>query len=113
MIVPGLAIVIGLVVLGVAVWTNARFRDHGRLPMQWWWTGEVTWSAPRLIAVAFVPTLAIGLLSVFVVLSIELKPRAGQEHLVLPILATMGATLVTVQLLHIWLIARTLRRNDR
>jgi len=107
----GVAVIFTLVLCTLAYRANARFRDEDRLPMQWWLTGEVTWSAPRPLALAFIPALAIVVLAVFVVLSLTTKPRAGQEMLVFPSLIGLGATFIAVQLLHFWLIARSLRRD--
>ena len=88
---------------------NARFRVEDRLPMQWWINGDVTWWAPRFVALAFIPALAIP---VFASL-IFLPPRPGQEGLVFPALIGIGATFIGIQILHVWLIAKTLGRNVR
>lgn len=45
-----------LVLLSFAA--NRRLAGHSRLPMQWSWRGEVTWTAPRPLALAFTPILA-------------------------------------------------------
>lgn len=88
---------------------NARFRSAARLPMQWGLTGKVTWSAPRPIALAFMPILAVALLGFVSVMAMTVSPRPGQEHLVLPVSLMMGGALVVAQLFHFWLIDRTLR----
>lgn len=111
MVMLGIAVVFGLALCLLAYKANARFRSETRLPMQWGLTGEVTWSAPRRLALAFMPALGIGVLAFFVIISATLKPRAGQEDAVLPTLIGLGVILIAVQLLHFWLIARTLRRN--
>ena len=109
----GLALLF-LPVLGwFALRANARFVDQDRLPMQWWFTGEVTWSAPRPLALLFIPMLAVVVLGMQVVLALTMAPRPGQENLVLPILMGTGAVFVAIQLLHIRLIDWTLRRDDR
>ena len=108
--VLGVAVIFGLILCALAYQANARFRNENRLPMQWWLTGEVTWSAPRYLALAFIPALAIGALSIFVVISFTLKPRVGQEAIVLPSLIGLGLTFIAIQLAHFWLIAKTLRR---
>jgi hypothetical protein len=92
----------------LARWANARFRHEDRLPMQWWLNGDVTWSAPRPLALAFIPALA---LPVFASVAL-LPPRPGQESIVLPVLVATGATFVAIQLLHVWLIEKTIRRNS-
>lgn len=52
-----------LVVCALACRADVRFRSEDRLPMQWWITGEVTWSAPRRLALAFMPALAMSYLA--------------------------------------------------
>ena len=81
------------------------------MPMQWSLSGTVNWSAPRILALSFVPALAICFLTFFVVLALNVRPRAGQESMVLPMLIIIGATFVAANLFHLWLIEKTLRRN--
>jgi hypothetical protein len=100
-----------IILTALAYRANTRFRNESRLPMQWGITGAVNWSAPRSVALAFIPILAIGILGCEVFMAMNVSPRAGQEELVFPVLAGTGATLVAIQLLHFWLIGRTLRRN--
>lgn len=111
MTILGIAICFALMLGGLALLANSRFRDQDRLPMQWWVTGEVTWSAPRVVALAFVPALAIGILMISVALVFDLRPRPGQEGAVLPAFVALGALFVGTQLLHLWLIKKTLGRN--
>lgn len=111
MVVLGVAILFALILTGLALGANARFRSERHLPMQWWMTGEVTWSAPRVVALAFIPTLAIVTLAACVVLMLNVPPRVGQEALVVPSLIAVGAIFVGCQLLHLWLIDKTLRRK--
>ncbi|MES2451209.1 MAG: hypothetical protein V4610_11645 [Pseudomonadota bacterium] len=111
MVILGVAVVFGIVFAGLAFRANARFRDEKRLPMQWWLTGEVTWSAPRVFALAFIPALAICVFAACVALNLNVPSRAGQEGMVLPTLIGMGALFVACQFLHLWLIDKTLRRN--
>lgn len=111
MVLLGVAGLFGIVLAGIALRANARFRGEERLPMQWWLTGEVTWSAPRVVALAFIPALAICVLAAHVVLALNVPARPGQEGMVLPALLAMGAIFVACQLLHLWLIDKTLRRN--
>lgn len=112
MVTLGIAVIFSLTLCLLAYKANARFRNERRLPMQWWLTGEVTWSAPRRLALAFIPILGIGALIAFVIMSAALRPRAGQEVAVLPTLIGVGMVFIAVQLAHFWLIARTLRRNS-
>jgi len=99
-----------LMVCALAYRADAWFYREERLPMQWWITGEVTWSAPWRLALAFMPALAIVSLGFVTIMALSVAPQAGQEGRVLLATIGMGATLVAVQLLHFWLIARTLRR---
>jgi len=103
--------IFGLVMCALAYRANTRFRGENRLPMQWGLSGEVTWSAPRRLALAFIPALAIALLSFVAIMSLTVKSRAGQEGLVFPTLIGLGAIFIAIRLVHFWLIAKTLRRN--
>jgi hypothetical protein len=100
-----------VILTALAYRANTRFRSESRLPMQWGITGAVNWSAPRSVALAFIPILAIGALGFQVFMAMNVPARTGQEGLVFPVLVGTGVTLVAVQLLHLWLIERTLRRN--
>jgi hypothetical protein len=101
-----------VVILAVSAYrANMRFRSETRLPMQWGITGKVNWFAPRPVALAFMPILAIGVLGFQVLMALNVPARAGQEALVFPVLVGTGVTLVAVQFLHFWLIKRTSRRN--
>lgn len=100
-----------VIIAVLAYRANMRFRSESRLPMQWGITGAVNWSAPRSIALAFIPILATGVLGFQVLMALNVPARSGQEALVFPVLVGTGVTLVAVQLLHFWLIDRTLRRN--
>ncbi|MBI1200243.1 MAG: hypothetical protein GC203_20485 [Phenylobacterium sp.] len=86
---------------------NRRFKEERRLPMQWWLDGSVTWTAPRPVALAFMPVLAAACLAPF----IFLKPKAGQEHLVIPVIMFAALVLLGVHALHLWLMRWTLERR--
>ena len=98
---------------GVAYRANARLRSEDRLPMQWLLPDEVIWSAPRLIALAFVPALAFLSFAGLTVLSLYTRPRPGQESMVIPSMIAIGLGFLAVQLFHLWMIERTIRRNGR
>ena len=100
-----------LIITVLAYRAGTRFHSEARLPMQWGLNGAVNWSAPRRLALAFMPILAAGLLGFVTILSLTVPPRAGQERLVFPILVGMGVALVALQQLHFWAIAHALRRN--
>jgi len=104
----GLALIafgIGVFTVVAAVRANTRFKAETRLPMQWWLDGQVTWSAPRLVALGFMPALSVATLAGYVVMAWILPARPGWQWLVLPIL------LIGCQQLHLWLITRTLNRR--
>ena len=107
------AVFFSLALCGFALSANKRLRNEDRLPMQWLLSGEVTWSAPRLMALALIPALAISVFVSFIVLSLNVRPRPGQEGLVLPTFIAIGITFIAIQLLHLWLIEKTLRRNGK
>ncbi|MXP26778.1 hypothetical protein GRI39_12105 [Altererythrobacter indicus] len=88
---------------------NTRFHDEARLPMQWWLTGDVTWSAPRPIALAFIPALAALTFSAMLIISQAAGLSPGQQHSELRAIIALGAVFVAVQLVHFWLIEKTLR----
>ena len=111
MIVPAISISFIAATLILSYRANQRFREEARLPMQWGLNGAVNWFAPRRVALAVLPALAVVLLGFMTAASMTVAPRPGQEHLVLPVAIAMGATLVAVQLLHFWLIARTIGRR--
>lgn len=113
MIMAILGGIFAVVLCGIARRANARFRDRDRLPMQWRLNGEVTWSAPRAVALGFIPALALSVIVSLAVLSATIPPRPGQGDLVLPTFAGIGVMFVAIQLLHLKLVAATLRRNDR
>lgn len=107
----GIAIIFGLILCGLAWKANERLKNENRLPMQWWLTGEITWSAPRPLALAFIPALAIVVLAIYIVSALTVRPRVGQETDIIPAVIGLGAIFIAIQLAHLWLIARTLRRN--
>lgn len=111
MIVLGISVIFAAIFAGLSVRANARFRRHERLPMQWSLAGTVNWTAPRVLALSLVPALGIGLLTFITLLNLNVKPRAGQECMVLPVTIMLGATFVAIQLLHFWMIHKTLNRN--
>ncbi|MDP9808375.1 hypothetical protein J2W42_001213 [Rhizobium tibeticum] len=50
-----------VLMVAVAIYAHQRIApDSGSIPMQWSLTGIVNWSAPRLLAFAFIPILALA-----------------------------------------------------
>ncbi|WP_153006288.1 hypothetical protein [Sphingomonas sanguinis] len=68
-----------LILCALAYRADALFHSEERLPMQWWITGEVTWSAPRRLALAFMPALAIVLLGFVTIMALNVPARPGQS----------------------------------
>ena len=106
------ALLIGSMLCGLACRANVRFRRERRLPMQWWFDGTVTWCAPRPVALAAIPALALAVLLSFAVLSSNMRPRSGQEDMAFPAFIGIGALFLSIQRLHFWLIEKTLHRKD-
>jgi len=114
MIVLGITFVFAAVSAWLSLRANARFRHHERLPMQWSLAGTVNWTAPRVLALCLVPALGIGVLAVITVLTfLDVRPRPGQESMLLPVTMLMAATFLAIQILHYGLVDRTLNRNRR
>jgi hypothetical protein len=111
MIVPAISLLFCLLGIGIAIRANSSLQSEARLPMQWSVTGKVNWTAPRTIGISFFPAVTIGALALIFLAS--LKPtKPGQEELVIPILLAVGTTLIALQLLHLWLVSRNLRRHE-
>ena len=81
--------------------------------MQWQLNGEVTWTAPRRFALAFVPALGIPIIWAAAALTIFVAPRAGQEGLEVPVVLLVSVGFVAIQCLHIWLIDRHVKRFNK
>lgn len=94
----------GVLILALmSVLANRRFVDLQNLPMQWSLTGRVNWSAPRAMALAFTPLLAL------VVLFAAATGLAGDIEVWG--VAVMAAAFVGLHLLHLWLVDRWARRQ--
>lgn len=100
-----------LAMCGVALRANKRLRTEGRLPMQWLLPDEVVRSAPRPFALALLPALALMIFAGLSVLFLYVRPRPGQEGMLIPSLFAIGLALLASQLFHLWMVERTLRRN--
>ncbi|MFC3077377.1 hypothetical protein ACFODL_04675 [Phenylobacterium terrae] len=89
---------------------DRRFKAERRLPMHWSLNGSINWTVPRPIALAFTPVLAAACLASLTALATFLEPRAGQEHLALPMHVFVALVFVGAHALHLRLIQRTLQR---
>ncbi len=112
MVVPIIALFFGLISIAIAIRANASLRQQDRVPMQWGINGEVNWTAPRLIGLSITPAIAIGILILFC-LAIRYPTHPSQENLRIPALLVSGAGLVAAQILHLWLIFKTLHRSRK
>jgi hypothetical protein len=112
-----LSAIFGLIMVGLSIWANARFRQEPRLPMQWMISKSqplsqtVIRSAPRVFVLSFTPFLAICVLSLVAVGAMTLTPRPGEEGMLLPSVLLIGSVFVAAHVFHLWLIERTLNRN--
>ena len=94
---------------------NRRFAAHPRLPMQWSlplrqpWSTCVNWTAPRRLALALMPALALLTQGMMIALTLTSQIRPGQEDLIIPAALFMGLLLIACHTLHLWLIDRTLQ----
>ena len=92
-----------------SVRADRRFRSAERLPMQWSLTGNVNWTAPRRIALAFAPALAAICLGAIAILAwVGGAPRPGQEGLGPLVVLMVGLVFAGVHALHLRLIEKSL-----
>lgn len=113
MLQPLIAIVAVCVLAAMSVRANRRFSDTARLPMQWSTSGSVNWTAPRGIALAFIPVMAAMILAATVAITTYGTARPGQEGLEIPVIIFVAIVFVGVHALHLWLIGKSLRTDGR
>lgn len=94
------------VLIAMSVRADSRFSHRERLPMQWSFGGSVNWTAPRRVALALTPTLALLCLLAAVVSTALLEPRPGQEGLEGLVVLLLGMGFVAVHAFHLWLIGK-------
>lgn len=85
----------------LAVAANSRFSDLERLPMQWGLSGQVNWTAPRVLGLAFVPVLYAVLAGIFIWAAEHDPEKYTAKSLGIVLIA-----LIAVQILHVWMIDR-------
>lgn len=85
----------------LAVIANRRFREFKRLPMQWGVSGQVNWTAPRALALAFVPVLYLLLSGVLI-----LAARSDPEKFTVKSVGIVLIALIAAQIFHLWMIDR-------
>lgn len=99
----------GVLLLGSS--SKRAFSKRSALAMQWWLDGQVTWTAPRRVALAFIPALSLFMLASFGVLLANVKPRPGQDGMVVPSYIALGLIFLGAQIFHLWMISKTVQRN--
>jgi hypothetical protein len=99
------------VLVAMSAKANRRFKEEARLPMQWSLNGSVNWTAPRIVALAFSPVLGTACLLWIAAMAAYSQPRAGQEHLGIPVNIIVALIIIGAHAFHLWLIDRTLRKN--
>lgn len=110
-LVSGAVAVVAVALLAaMSLRASRRFKMEPRLPMQWGLDGSVNWTAPRRVALAFTPVLAAVCLAAIVALTAFLKPRAGQEDLVVPVQFFAALVFIGAHAFHLWLMQRSMRR---
>lgn len=85
----------------LAVAANSRFADLERLPMQWGLSGQVNWTAPRVLGLAFVPVLYAVLAGIFIWAAEHDPEKYTAKSVGIVLIA-----LIAVQILHLWMIGR-------
>lgn len=85
----------------LAVAANSRFADLERLPMQWGLSGQVNWTAPRVLGLAFVPVLYAVLAGIFIWAAEHDPEKYTAKSVGIVLIA-----LIAVQILHLWMIDR-------
>lgn len=91
---------------------DRRFQHLDRLPMQWSIGGDVTWTAPRRIALLFIPVLALFVLIAAVLSTFFLEPHPGQEGIEVLVVFILSLSLIGAHSLHIWLIGKAVKGLD-
>jgi len=103
-----------LALAAMSLRAGRRFAGERLLPMQWGLDGRVNWSAPRALALAFMPVLGLlALGGMAAMMRFGPPPRAGQEGLEIPVLLSAGVILLGAHWFHLRLVARALRRRGR
>jgi hypothetical protein len=97
-----------LVLAGLALRANTRLRGQPWLPMQWWFDGQVTWSAPRPLALAFIPAMSVVVFAILLIPTLTELLRPDRPPIDLPGLMAIGLLFLAIQQFHLWMISRTL-----
>jgi uncharacterized membrane protein len=95
------ATVLLLVILSLIA--DLRFQSLRKIPMHWGLDGKPTWSAPRVLGLAFMPLLATIVLAAVAVQTAMLPTGTT-------VILLISLVFVAVHLLHLWLIQKTTAR---
>jgi hypothetical protein len=88
----------------VSLLANRHFSDFPELPMQFGFDGKPTWTAPRVAALCFTPSLATAILPMLTLTTGGSTTRTG------PIAMIVAGSFLVVHALHLMLIGRSFRR---
>jgi hypothetical protein len=105
------AALFSLLLTALALRANTHLRAQPWLPMQWGFGGQVTWSAPRHIALAFVPAMSVVVFAILLIPTLTKLLRPDRPAIDLPGLVAIGLLFFAIQQFHLWMIGRTLRGN--
>lgn len=86
----------------IAVIANYRLRHMQKLPMQWGLSGQVNWTAPRAIGLAFFPVLY-ALIAAFIIFA----GISGDAAITIRSLLIFSTIMIGTQLLHLLMITKT------
>jgi len=93
------------VLVACSLAAGRRLGSRSRLPMQWTPSGDVTWTAPRWIALCFTPVLAAFLLFGTAAMLDWAQPADPTEGLV--VLAVMALAFAGAHAFHLRLLNRS------
>ncbi len=85
----------------LAMAANSRFAELERLPMQWGLSGQVNWTAPRVLGLAFAPVLYAVLAGIFIWAAGQYPEKYTAKSVGIVLIA-----LIAIQILHLWMIDR-------
>lgn len=97
--------------VGISFAANSRFKAYERIPMQWSLSGRVNWTAPRGVALAFFPGLAVLTAAALATVAETSSPRPGQEGEAAFAVPLVVAVLLGIQCVHLLIASRTLRSS--
>ena len=104
-----IAIVVVAALAVMSIRASRRLKPADRLPMQWSFSGEVTGTARRRLALSFTPAVAALSLCLIVTLTIVAsEPRSGHADLATAVVLLVGTFFIGFHAIHLRLMARKL-----